>query len=408
MHSSAGSPSADQENDARVASALSKAALAEAHVATAEADARAVKAEAEARAVKAEAEARAVKAEAEARAVKAEAEAGARAVKAEAEAGARAVKAEAEATARVATAEASARVAQVERQLEHERLLRQARGWRACACGLWQHTGHCSPNPLRGPARTQQVTDTHTLLAAEQCKVLDLKGERHLRGAVGAPFLVGLFETRQHVCLAQQSAPDVASSHRTLRAELVSERAAEQLLILGVRVGTGVQGRLNAALSRDAKLRSVLTLLAERHNETLSAVEHCLQNVYHGLSAAFHSTGGDVVIREAGFAVGAERCAVCSLLEAYDVPYTYYGPSGEELLQSPYALSPEERATAVAAAVAAADALAAAAAAADALAAAVAAADALTTTAAAADALAAAVAAADALAAEEPAIIAAP
>jgi flotillin len=105
MRSAAGSPSADQENDARVASALSNEALAEARVATAVA------------------EARAVKAEAEARVVKAEADAGARAVKAEADA--RAVKAEAD--ARVATAEASARVAHVEKQLEHERLLRQAR-----------------------------------------------------------------------------------------------------------------------------------------------------------------------------------------------------------------------------------------------------------------------------------------
>jgi hypothetical protein len=205
---------------------------------------------------------------------------------------------------------------------------------------------------MRGPARTQQVTDAHTLLAAEQSKVLDLKGQRHLRGAVGAPLLVGLFERRQHVCLAQQSAPDVASSHRTLRSELVAERAAAHLLKLDFRVGTGVQSTLNAALRRDAKLRAVLTLLAERHHETLSAVEQCLQNLYHGLSAPFHSTGGDVVIREAGFAVGAERCAVCGLLEAYDVPYTYYGPSGEDVPQSPYALTAEERANAAAAAVA--------------------------------------------------------
>jgi hypothetical protein len=146
------------------------------------------------------------------------------------------------------------------------------------------------------------------------------------------------------VCLAQQSAPDFGFSHRASRAELVAERAAAQLLTRGVRVGTGVQ----STLQRDAKLRTVLTLLAQRHHERLSAVEQCLQNVYHGLSAPFHSTGGDVVIREAGFAVGAERCAVCGLLEAYDVPYTYYGASGEELPQSPYALTAEERATAAA------------------------------------------------------------
>ena len=161
MRSAAGSPSAEQENDARVASALSKAALAEAEV-------RVVKAEAEARV--ANVEARVAKAEADARAVKAEAEADARAVKAEAEA-----------TAVKAKAEATARVAQMERQLEHERLLRQAR-----ACGLW-HARFASPNLLRGAAaRAQQVTDAHTLLAAEQSKVLSLKGDRHLRGAVGA------------------------------------------------------------------------------------------------------------------------------------------------------------------------------------------------------------------------------
>jgi hypothetical protein len=43
---------------------------------------------------------------------------------------------------------------------------------------------------------------------------------------------------------------------------------------------------------------------------------------------------------------------VCGLLEAYDVPYTYYGPSGEDVPQSPYALTAEERANAAAAAVA--------------------------------------------------------
>jgi hypothetical protein len=37
------------------------------------------------------------------------------------------------------------------------------------------------------------VTDAHMQLAAERSKVLGLKGERHLRGAIGAPLLVGLF-----------------------------------------------------------------------------------------------------------------------------------------------------------------------------------------------------------------------
>jgi hypothetical protein len=155
MRSAAGSPSAEQENNARVASALSKAALAEAEV-------RAVKAEAEARVAKAEADAgsRAVKAEAEARVAKVEADAGARAVKAEADAGARAVKAEAgarvskaEAEARVSKAEATARVAQMAQQLEHERLLRQAR-----ACGLW-HAGHAEALTFCGAGRTRATGD---------------------------------------------------------------------------------------------------------------------------------------------------------------------------------------------------------------------------------------------------------
>ena len=132
------------------------------------------------------------------------------------------------------------------------------------------------------------------------------------------------------------------------RAELVSERATSRLNARGVRFGPGVQNALSTALQHDAKLRAVLRLLAERHQERLSAVEKCLQNVYHGLSAPFHSTGGDVVVSEASFPIGAERCAVCGLLEVYDVPYTYYRASGEELPLSPYALTAEERATAAA------------------------------------------------------------
>ena len=135
--------------------------------------------------------------------------------------------------------------------------------------------------------------------------------------------------------------------HLASRAELVAERAAAHLRACGVRFGTGVQNALNTALQYDAKLHSVLRLLAERHQEQVGAVEKCLQNVYHGLSAPFHSTGDEVVVNEASFSVGAERCAVCVLLEVYDVTYTYYR-SGEELPQSPYALTAEERATAAA------------------------------------------------------------
>ncbi len=114
-------------------------------------------------------------------------------------------------------------------------------------------------------------------------------------------------------------------------------------------VARGVQPTLNTALQRDAKLRAVLTLLAERHHEHLSAVQLCAQNVYHRLSAPFHSTNGEVVVRQADFPVGAERCAMCALLEAYDMPYTYHDASGEALPASPYALSAEERAAAAAA-----------------------------------------------------------
>ena len=131
------------------------------------------------------------------------------------------------------------------------------------------------------------------------------------------------------------------------QAELVADRAVVNLRARGVHCGPGVQNALNMALQHDAKLRAVLKLLAQRNKERLSAVEKCLQNLYHSLSAPFHSTGGDVMVSEAGFAVGAERCAVCGLLEVYDVQYTYYGASGE-LPQSPYALTAEERATAAA------------------------------------------------------------
>jgi len=115
----------------------------------AEAEARV--ANVEARVAKAEADAgsRAVKAEAEARVAKVEADAGARAVKAEA--GARVSKAEAE--ARVSKAEATARVAQMAQQLEHERLLRQAR-----ACGLW-HAGHAEALTFCGAGRTRATGD---------------------------------------------------------------------------------------------------------------------------------------------------------------------------------------------------------------------------------------------------------
>lgn len=145
------------------------------------------------------------------------------------------------------------------------------------------------------------------------------------------------------------SHPAAPRARRASRAELVAERAAQQLRNRGLRVGGGVQNTLDAALQRDAKLTAVLTMLAARHREGMGAVQHCLRNVYHRLSAPFHSTDGHVFVRQQDFPVGAERCAVCGLLEAYDVGYVYYGPSGDELPQSPYALTPEERASVAAA-----------------------------------------------------------
>ena len=113
--------------------------------------------------------------------------------------------------------------------------------------------------------------------------------------------------------------------------------------------GRGTQSALEAALQHDPLLRAVMHLLAERHHERLSAVEQCLRTVYAGLSAPFHATGNAVVVREADFPVGTERCTVCALLEAYAMPYKYYDASGGELPASPYALSTEERATVAAA-----------------------------------------------------------
>ena len=51
------------------------------------------------------------------------------------------------------------------------------------------------------------MTDAHALLAAEQSKVLGLKGQRHLRGAVGATFPFGCdaCEETTGACLAERA-----------------------------------------------------------------------------------------------------------------------------------------------------------------------------------------------------------
>ena len=71
--------------------------------------------------------------------------------------------------------------------------------------------------------------------------------------------------------------------------------------------------------------------------------------LYHELSAGFHSIGNSVVVRALDFRVATTRCALCALFEAYDIPYTYYDEAGDAV-ESPYALTVEERAAASSAA----------------------------------------------------------
>jgi len=106
-----------------------------------------------------------------------------------------------------------------------------------------------------------------------------------------------------------------------------------------------VQAVLNAALQHNPVLGKVIRLLSVRRNEGVEAVKQCLKGLYHELSAGFHTTSNAVVVRELDFAVATTRCALCALLETYDIPYTYYD-SAEEVVDSPYVLSTEERAAA--------------------------------------------------------------
>ena len=135
------------------------------------------------------------------------------------------------------------------------------------------------------------------------------------------------------------------------RAELIAERAEAELGKLNKKVeGRGVQAMLTAALKHNAKLAKVVHLLSVRLNESVSAVEQCLKGLYHPLSASFHATGNVVVVREEEFPVATTRCALCALLETYDMHYIYYNAAGD-VVDSPYALSTEERAEAACSAV---------------------------------------------------------
>jgi hypothetical protein len=130
------------------------------------------------------------------------------------------------------------------------------------------------------------------------------------------------------------------------RAELIAERAEKELRACSAPIaGRGVQAVLNAALQHNPVLGNVIRLLSVRRNEGVEAVKLCLKGLYHELSAGFHTTSNAVIVRELDFAVATTRCALCALLETYDIPYMYYN-SAEEVVDSPYVLSAEERAAA--------------------------------------------------------------
>ena len=108
----------------------------------------------------------------------------------------------------------------------------------------------------------------------------------------------------------------------------------------------GVQNALNAAAATKGQhLHGALHALAVRHSQRARDVRSCLAGLYHTLSKGMHhGSGDDVLVRETDFAAPAERLAVCAVLEAYDVPYTYVLASGERAPVSPYKLQPAERA----------------------------------------------------------------
>lgn len=122
----------------------------------------------------------------------------------------------------------------------------------------------------------------------------------------------------------------------------MSSSALQDALVVAGKPATkgGVQKLISAAAQHDPGLRSVVSLLAVRHGlRELDALQ-CLDNLHHSLSKDFHGTGDEVVVREVDWRADAERLALCALLEAYAVAYSYFDATGEQLQPSPYALSP--------------------------------------------------------------------
>lgn len=127
------------------------------------------------------------------------------------------------------------------------------------------------------------------------------------------------------------------------RPEFISGIIFARLQARGIAAPRGVQNLLDAALEHDAYLQAVLSRLATRHMLREHDVRQSYACLYHALSKGFHGIGDAVVVRAADFPASTERLALCVLLEAYDIPYTYMTGSETETSPSPYALSEEER-----------------------------------------------------------------
>jgi hypothetical protein len=109
-----------------------------------------------------------------------------------------------------------------------------------------------------------------------------------------------------------------------------------------------VQALLDAALKHDPVLQAVVKLLSTRLAQREWDVRQCFGTLYHRLSKELHGAENDLVVREVDFPACPERCAVCALLEAYAMPYTYLNAAGSPVSPSPYALSAAERLAAAA------------------------------------------------------------
>jgi hypothetical protein len=184
----------------------------------------------------------------------------------------------------------------------------------------------------------------HFELAKEKDLNLAMTGKRNLRGAVGAfcaPRATGqLIGVRTARCMAR--------SERGVRvalapAESISETILGDLRAESVAVKGGVQAALDAGLDNVPKLSAVVALLVQRHRQRWSDVHASYARLYHALSKEFHGVGDAIMVREADFPAPTEMLALCALLEAYDVPYSYMRKGNEARSVSPYGLSAAER-----------------------------------------------------------------